>query len=68
MSGRSVNLTTLLLGRLSPAQENVFRFSYLSDRVCSNFSGAGKFCLAHGLKVTSVVCLQMTLTSLYENL
>ena len=24
-------------------------FSYLWDRVCSFFSGAGKFCLAHGL-------------------
>ena len=34
--------------------------SYLWDRVCSTFSGAGKFCLAHGLSqltryVTSVV-------------
>ena len=25
-------------------------FSYLLDRVCSIFSGAGKFCLAHGLR------------------
>ena len=25
-------------------------FSYLWDRVCSIFSGAGKFCLAHGLR------------------
>ena len=38
------------------------KFSYLWDRVCSIFSGAGKFCCAHGLrqltrdiKVTSVV-------------
>ena len=25
-------------------------FSYLLDRVCSIFSGASKFCLAHGLR------------------
>ena len=25
-----------------------FTFSYLCDRACSVFSGAGKFCLAHG--------------------
>ena len=25
-------------------------FPYLLDRVCSIFSGAGKFCLAHGLR------------------
>ena len=24
--------------------------SYLRDRLCSTFSGAGKFCLAHGLR------------------
>ena len=26
------------------------KLSYLGDRVCSIFSGAGKFCLAHGLR------------------
>ena len=26
------------------------QFSYLGDRVCFIFSGAGKFCLAHGLR------------------
>ena len=25
-------------------------FSYLGDRVCSSSSGAGKFCLVHGLR------------------
>ena len=27
-----------------------YLFSYLWDRICSILSGAGKFCLAHGLK------------------
>ena len=40
-------------------------FSYLWDRVCSIFRGAGKFCLAHGLRqltrdtICDVSCLQM---------
>ena len=42
--------------------------SYLRDRVCSIFNGAGKFCLAHGLRQltreakTDVIWLQTTLT------
>ena len=27
-----------------------FAISYLGDRLCSILSGAGKFCLAHGLR------------------
>ena len=43
-------------------------FSYLWDRVCSIFSGAGKFFLAHGLRQITretkydVNCLQTLLT------
>ena len=44
------------------------------DRVCSNFSGAGKFCLAHGLRqlirdtVSDFSCLQTLLTRRNEKL
>ena len=47
--------------------------SYLGDRVCSIFSGAGKFYLIHGLRQlthdakSKVSCLQMTLTRCTEN-
>ena len=42
-------------------------FSYLWDRLCSIFSSAGKFCLAHGLRqltrdtIYDISCLQMLL-------
>ena len=34
-------------------QKIIPTFSYLSDRVCSIFNGAGKCCLAHGLRQLS---------------
>ena len=42
----------------------VIGFSYLLDRVCSIFSGAGKFCPAHGTRDASsdVSCLQAFFT------
>ena len=46
--------------------ELITAFSYLWDRICSNFSCAGKFCLAHGLRQltrdteSDISCLQMT--------
>ena len=35
---------------LTSKREKVQTLSYLWDGVCSIFSGAGKFCLAHGLR------------------
>ena len=49
-------------------------FSHLRDRVCSIFSSAGKFCLAHALrqltrdKKSDVSCLQTSLTRRNEKL
>ena len=49
------------------------QISYLRDRVCSIYSGAGKFCLAHRLRQlkrdtkSDVSCLQTMLTPHNEN-
>ena len=49
-------------------------FLYLRDRVCSIFSGAGKFCLAHGLRQlaqdtkSDVSCVQKSFTCPNEKL
>ena len=41
-------------GTLAPTASIAIRlwetFFYLRDRICSIFSGPGKFCLAHGLR------------------
>ena len=62
------------ISRSALATYDRLHFSFLWDRVCSIFSGARKFCVAHGLRQlirdtkSDVNCFQTSLTRRNEKL